>query len=164
MVGFFSFSNWIGSCSCAVCGRHRNTALKRCLKPALPYPILPLPPCLLGSRKPWAFLMDHSNRMSLGPPSPHQPLGTDHLILIKVLPIHHWAAGGFLCSPQVGRAGRNQGEDGSVEFSLWKLSQCGLGRTNLGCLGMAGSPPCSAITLCSGEFSFSEQTKPFCSF
>lgn len=97
-LGFFSFSNWIGSCSCAVCGRCRNTALKRCLKPVLPCPILPLPPCLLGSRKPWAFLTCHSSRMSLGPQSPHQPPGADHLILIKVLPVHHrWAAGGFLC-------------------------------------------------------------------
>lgn len=50
-----------------------------------------------------------------------------------------------------------------MEFSLWMLSQCGLGRTNPDCSGMAGSPPCSSITLCGGEFS-SEQTKPLCSF
>lgn len=149
----FWFSNWIGSCSYAACGRRRNTELKKCLKPVLPYPILPLPPCLLGSRNhrhfwraipagwAWGHYLPISLRvLIIWYSSKFCPSITELLVVFSV------------CSPQVGGAGRNRGEDGRMEFPLWMLSQCGLGRTHLDCSGMAGSPPCSAVTPCNEDF------------
>lgn len=83
----------------------------------------------------------------------------DHCLLISLSVLIIWSSSKFcpsiagllvvfsVCSPQVGGAGNYQGKDRSMEFSLWMLSQCGLGRTDVDFSAMARSPPCHHTVL-----------------
>lgn len=130
----------------------------------LPYPILPCHPVCWEAES-------HGHFWRAIPAE----WAWDHCLLVSFPVLIIWYSSKFcpsitgllvvfsVCSPQVGGAGRNQGKDRSMEFSLWVLSQCRLGRTNMDFSARAGSPPCSAIILYCGQLLFSEQTKPLCS-